>query len=81
MRSERSVRVLEPARRVTRRLSDGIAAGRARPMTHASWKARLASSTSSTYARSLDRGRAGSSTLSLVRVSALSACGNTKNSK
>ena len=37
MRSERSTRVLVPDRRVTRRLSDGIARGNARPMTHASW--------------------------------------------
>ena len=51
MRSERSTRVLVPDRRVTRRLSDGIARGNARPMTHASWKARLASRTSSTHAR------------------------------
>ena len=53
MRSERSTRVLVPDRRVTRRLSDGIARGNARPMTHASWKARLASRTSSTQARQL----------------------------
>ena len=81
MRSERSTRALVPDRRVTRRLSDGIARGNARPMTHASWKARLASRMSSTHARHCGRGRGDSSTASLVRVSALSACGKTKNSK
>ena len=50
-------------------------------MAHASWKARLLSRTSSTHARHFGRGRGASSTTSLVRVRALSACGKTKNSK
>src|SRR6185437_4109614 len=79
--AERSTRTDRPASRVTSRFSCGILAGKRRPRRQSEPKAWLVSSTSLAYAFARPRGRACSPVRLLVRVSATSACGKTKNSK